>query len=103
MITAVNICGIPYNVKYVEDSFDADTHFGQINFGRAEIIVNKGLNSALTHETICHELVHGILIHLGYNDLSNNEQLVQALGNAIHQSCDVKNIGLVGCECNVNK
>lgn len=95
-ITAVNICGIPYSVKYVDDSFNADTHFGQINYGKAEILVNRDLNTALTHETICHELVHGILIHLGYNNLSNDEQLVQALGNAIHQSCDVRNIGCEG-------
>ena len=98
-VTAVNICGVTYDVKYVNDSFNADTHFGQINYGKAEILVNKDLNSALTHETLCHELVHGILIHLGYNNLSNDEQFVQALGNAIHQSCKIKN---VGCEVSGN-
>lgn len=93
MVKVVNICGIPYTVKYVDDSFNADTHFGQINYAKAEILINKDLNETLTHESLCHELVHGILIHLGFNNLSNDEQFVQALGNAIHQSCTIKDIG----------
>ena len=43
-------------------------------------------------ETLCHEIVHGIFFHLGYNEYAVNEQLVQALGNAIYQSFDIKEI-----------
>lgn len=32
----------------------------------------------------------GIFVHLGYNDHANNEQLVQALGNAIYQGFEIK-------------
>jgi hypothetical protein len=35
-------------------------------------------------------MVHGIFVSLGYNDYSNDEQLVQALGNAIYQSFEIK-------------
>ena len=44
------------------------------------------------NETICHEMIHGILVHLGYNDYSNDEQFVQALANAINQGFIIKNL-----------
>lgn len=36
-----------------------------------------------------YEITYGIFVHLGFNELSQDEHLVQALGNAIHQSFDV--------------
>ena len=41
-------------------------------------------------ETLCHEMIHGIFVHLGYDDYAQNEQLVQALGNAIYQGFNIK-------------
>ena len=35
-------------------------------------------------------MTHGILMHLGYDDLSNDEHFVQAIGNAIYQGFTVK-------------
>ncbi len=86
----VNICGVPHKVVEREDSFDVDLHFGQIDYRACEIRINKDMTDASKTETICHEMVHGILVHLGYNDLASNEQLVQALGNAIYQSFEIK-------------
>ena len=100
MITAVNICGIPHTVKYVDDLFNVDLHLGQINYAKAEILVNKDMTPAMTKETICHEMVHGILVHIGCTELSNDETFIQAMGNAINQSFEIKNIG---CDSDVNK
>ena len=86
----VNICGIPHTVIECEDKFDKDLHFGQINHEKAEIQINKNLTEELKKETLCHEIVHGILVHIGYTEQSNDEQFVQALGNAIYQSFDIK-------------
>lgn len=86
----VNICGIPHKVVECEDNFNVDLHFGQIDYRACEIRINKDMTDANKKETICHEMVHGILVHLGYNDLAGNEQLVQALGNAIYQSFSIK-------------
>lgn len=88
----VNICGVTHTVKECEDKFDADTHFGQIDYKKCEILVNKELSEESKVETICHEMVHGIFVHLGYNNLANDEQLVQALGNAIYQGFDIKEV-----------
>ena len=88
----VNICGIPHKVLEKEDNFDVDCHFGMIDFKNCEIKINKNMNIISKKETICHEMVHGILVHLGYNDMNNDEQFVQALGNAIYQGFEIKNM-----------
>lgn len=82
----VNICGLPHRIVEVEDKFDTDCHMGQINYKELKILVNKDMPKDLKCATICHEMLHGMLTHLGYNNLSNDEQFVTALGNAIYQS-----------------
>lgn len=82
----VNICGIPHEVIEKEDNFGTLVNaFGMIDYDKAEIYVNTNANPAIKYETICHEMVHGMLIHIGRNDLSADETFVQALGNAICQ------------------
>lgn len=88
----VNICGVPHVVLEKEDNFDTDSHFGQINYSKAEISINKDMPNALKQETLCHEMLHGMLIHIGRQDLSNDETFVQALGNAIYQGFNVKEV-----------
>lgn len=88
----VNICGVSHTVKECEDKFDIDAHFGQIDFKKCEILVNKDLSEECKKEAICHEMVHGIFVHLGYNNFSNDEQLVQVIGNAIYQGFEIKEI-----------
>lgn len=102
----VNICGLPHEVIEVEDKFNMDCHMGMIEYKDLVIKINKDMPDEAKKETLCHEMIHGILVHLGYNDMANNEQLVQALGNAIYQGFEVKGIrspyvkhdGCEGCE-----
>lgn len=86
----INICGIPHEIKEVEDRFDVDCHFGQINYKKAEILINKDSTDEIKEETICHEVLHGILVHLGYGEQANDEQFVQAVGNAIYNSFSLR-------------
>lgn len=86
----VNICGIPHKVIECEDNFNVDTHFGQIDYKDCVIRINKNMTKESKKETICHEMIHGILVHLGYDNYSQDEQLVQALGNAIYQGFEIK-------------
>lgn len=90
----VLICGIPHKIRFCEDIFDADAlHMGQINFGDACIYINKELSPVIKREQLCHEIIHGILVHLGYQEESQDEKFVQQLGNAINQSFSIKWIG----------
>ena len=88
----VNICGIPYEVKFCEDAFDVDVHFGQIEYKTAKILINEELTEEMKAETLCHEIVHGILVHIGRSDLGVDETFVQMLGNAINQTFVVKEV-----------
>lgn len=88
----VNICGIPHNVEERTDHFNMDTHFGEIDYIKCEIKINANMPELVKKEALCHEMVHGIFVHLGYNDYAQDEQLVQALGNAICQGFDIKEL-----------
>lgn len=86
MVDSVKICGIPHKIILREDSINVDTHFGQIDYAKCEIKINKDLSREAMEETLVHEILHGILVHLGYNDEAQNEQFVQAVSNAINQT-----------------
>lgn len=86
----VNICGLPHEVVEIEDTFNCDCHMGMIEYKDLKIKINKDMPEAAKQETICHEMIHGILVHLGYTDLANDETFVQGLGNAIYQGFDIK-------------
>lgn len=87
----VVVCGVPYTIIEKEDSFDSDaTHFGQIDYIKNEIAINAKMADAQKRETICHEIVHAMCVHIGRGDLSNDEQFVQAMGNAIYNTFDLR-------------
>ena len=93
MVTNVNICGIPHNVIYEKDRFQIDDiKFGYIDYANAKIYINEDIAEQLKIETLCHEIIHGILFHIGKQEMSEDENFVQALANAIYQSFDIKGI-----------
>ena len=86
----INICGIPHEVVECEDTFDVDMHLGQIDYKNAKILLNNDAAMEIRYETLCHEIMHGILVHIGREDLSQDETLVTALGNAVYQTFNVR-------------
>lgn len=90
MVGSVKICGIQHKITLCEDFFNVDTHFGQINYGSCEIKLNKNLPKDAMEEALVHEIMHGIFVHLGYENEANDEQFVQALANAINQTFTLK-------------
>lgn len=90
----VNICGIPHNVIELEDNFDADKHFGMIDYINTKITINKNLSPGLKKNVIMHEMLHGMLVHLGYTELSNDEVFVNSLTSALAIAFDLKNEGV---------
>lgn len=82
----ISICGIPHTIEDKEDAFDMVTNFGMINHANCKIFINKDLPKKLYEEALCHEILHGMLVHIGRDDLSGDETFVQSLANAISQS-----------------
>lgn len=95
----VCICGLKHEVIECEDKFNVDCHLGQIDYKDLVIKINKDMPKESKKETLCHEMVHGMLNHLGYRDLSNDEQFVQALGNAIYQGFEIVDFEENGLKC----
>ena len=83
MDSKVTICGIPHKIEIVYDGFNNDDMLGQIEYAPAIIKLNGKMSNEMMNVTCIHEVVHGMLTHLGYNDLSNNENLVCGLATAI--------------------
>lgn len=93
----IKICGIPYEVKECEDNFSADAaHFGEVEYKKCVIRINKDMTDEMKKETLCHEILHAIMVHIGRNDLTNDETLIQSLGNAINQTFEIKGFRLKG-------
>ena len=99
------ICGIPYTITEHTDAFNIDTHFGQVDFKKAEIRLNKDLSDAVKQEALVHEIVHAVLVHIGRSDLSEDETFVQSFANAINQTFTVNEIDWknIKSDCNTCK
>ena len=84
----VNICGVPHKIVYKEviNEDCAGTTQGEIEYSKAKIRIKKGLPKEIEKEVIIHEMVHGMLVHMGQDELSGNEEFVQMMANAIYNS-----------------
>lgn len=86
-----NICGIPHQIVEVEDVFDEDgSHFGQIDYKTATIKICKDMTADIKDMTLFHEIVHGILVHIGEFELTQDEKFVQNLSLAIRDTFSLK-------------
>ncbi len=88
----IKVCGVPHEVKKVSaiDEGREGITLGQIDHSKAEIKVRSGMPSGLEQSTVFHEVLHGMLVQLGYNDLSEDETFVQGFSNAMYQMFDFK-------------
>lgn len=86
----ITICGVEYEIINVDDHFDIDTHFGQVDYLHGKIILNNNMSDSVRNETLCHEILHAMLVYIGRSDLSEDETFVCALGNAINQTFRIK-------------
>lgn len=88
----INICGIPFKIKEVPVIEEADEGItqGQIIYSQAKIFIKKDLPKRLKRVVLFHEALHGMLVQLGYNNLSCDETFVQSLSNAMSQMFEFK-------------
>lgn len=87
----VKICGVPYEIidkDYIES--DDGRCVGRITYDECIIEMRKGQHPDYYNQSLVHEVVHGMLVMIGRNDLSNDETFVQTLALAISQTFDLK-------------
>ena len=89
----VLICGIPHKIRYknvIAEEEDGIIN-GLIELSKCRITLKKGMTKRFEQETLTHEMVHGILHHIGRYELAEDEEFVQALANGIcNSSFEVK-------------
>ncbi len=90
MSKTVNICGIPHQIiekDYIEGNGRV---LGEIEYSSCTIAIRKDQTPEMYRQTLIHEIVHGMLVIIGRNDLSDDETFVQTLALAISQTFDLK-------------
>lgn len=86
----VKICGIPHQIiekEYIEGNGRV---CGEITYDECIIKMRAGMNPDYYNQTLIHEVVHGMLVMIGRNELSEDETFVQSLALAISQTFDLK-------------
>ena len=63
-----------------------------LDTAKCEIIINRDMPEESQRETLIHEMVHGMLVHMGCDDLNNDEKFVQQMAVAIGMSFDIKGV-----------
>lgn len=81
--TTINICGIPYKVRFAKNDYDPTDHFGQIIYTKGEIMINPDMPEELQMQTLIHEWVHGALTLSGHIKETEDELFVNSLAIAI--------------------
>ena len=88
----IKICGLPFKIKQVNvlNECDAGITQGEIYCSKGEIHICKRLPKRIKKRVLYHEILHGMLVQLGYNDLSSDEEFVQSMSNAMYQMFKLK-------------
>lgn len=87
----VKICGIPYQIVDKECiEGNSGRCLGLITYDEGTIEIRKGQQPDYYRQTLIHEVVHGMLVMIGRNDLSEDETFVQSLALAISQTFELK-------------
>lgn len=91
MKKVVKICGIPYEIidKEVIEC-NSGRCVGLITYDEGRIEMRKGQHPDYYRQSLIHEIVHGMFVMIGRNDLSDDETLVQSLALAISQTFELK-------------
>ncbi|MDD3177137.1 MAG: hypothetical protein PHS28_05435 [Atopobiaceae bacterium] len=79
---SVTILGIRYDVTRPNCTRDD----GSIDPHRQVIEVASGMSDERAGQTFLHEVIHGVLDQLGYEELYQDEHLVQGLAVGLYQA-----------------
>ncbi len=87
---AIVVLGIPYNVEV------GDTEPGENGYcspSKRVIGIRRGLCPEEEAQVFLHEVVHAVLAGLAYDDLYEDERLVQGLAIGLHQALSFSTCG----------
>lgn len=83
----VKISGIDYKIEVAEHrpaDDEGGVLLGEITYHHAAIYINEDQSEQMRQATLIHEIVHGILHHMG-SELNDNEKFVEGFSSGLHQ------------------
>ena len=75
-------------VELKEKLYSHDANFGEANYIKKKITIDKDLDNDLREQTFLHELIHLILYFLTETELSGNEKLVNNISELLYQAIE---------------
>lgn len=84
MVNKISILGIDYEVIYLDDLIARENLYGEINYHKQIIRIDKTMEEDRKKRTIIHEVVHGMMESLGYADINCDEEKIQSISNALY-------------------
>lgn len=85
MPDSINILGLTYKIIEVDVVNKEMYRAGEINFVEQVIRIDKTLTNQRKEITLMHEIIHGICEQMQYDDIGENEKVVQGFAIALHQ------------------
>ena len=81
--TTVKIGPVRYRVSRCKLIGRNPRTWGAINYWKARIKIKKGISPQHQAVSLMHEIIHGALVHIGEDELGNNERFVETLSEAL--------------------
>lgn len=83
-IRKLKIMATEYAVEEVEQIDKYERLLGQIDYAEQKIKIDKNISEDMKKETLIHEILHGILEKLGYQELNEEEQKVHSIASTMY-------------------
>ena len=80
----IKICGIWYEVKYIEPNSREDTFMGRMDPQKAVITINRTMSEDVQNQALVHEWLHAVLENYCL-EATNDERLVQTLACELYR------------------
>lgn len=84
-LKTVKIGGLNYKVTFTDNVEKGERLFGNISYPELEIRIDNTYPEKIQQLAFLHEIVHGILNHIGKHDLQNDDEFVEVFSNVLYQ------------------
>lgn len=81
----INLLGVEIAVKETDVVNKYEPRKGEYDYLTATIMLDKNMTVSMKNNTIMHEILHAMFDLLGYDDLRDDEQKVQAIASALSE------------------
>ena len=88
----IKILGLTYKIEEVAVVNKTEALWGQIDHQEQVIKIDADMSDERKGQTFMHELLHGVLAELGYDELNENENAVQSISATLYHALSSQTI-----------